>query len=101
MANGQQLPGMNVLAVVMAAPADVINLATRHVTETMQIFNMGVTRLSAELAVPPALPTGLPPLPFFFPGMAPAGGGGTPTPPVPQGIQQAAQAAKRKPGFII
>ncbi len=96
------IPGANVLAVIMAAPTDILGLATRQLTETMSVFNMGVQRLGAEVAKPPALPAGLPALPaglpFPFPGMAPPAP--TPagyTPPAAAGIQ----AAKAKPGFII
>ena len=104
MPNGNQLPGANVLAVVMAAPTDILGLATRQITETMGVFNMGVQRLGAEVARPPALPAGLPALPaglppFPFPGMAAA------APPAPAGYTPPAaagvSAAKAKPGFII
>lgn len=100
MPNGVELPGANVLAVVMAAPTDILGLATRQLTETMGVFNMGVQRLGAEVARPPALPAGLPPFPF--PGMsqaappAPAAAGYT-----PPGPQAEARAETKKPGFII
>lgn len=101
MPNGE-LPGANVLAVVMAAPTDILGLATRQLTETMGVFNMGVQRLGAEVARPPALPAGLPALPaglpFPFPGMAAA-------PPAPTGYVPAPAAGivaeRAKPGFII
>lgn len=105
MPNGAELPGANVLAVVMAAPTDILGLATRQLTETMGVFNMGVQRLGAEVARPPALPAGLPALPaglppFPFPGMAAA-----PPSPAPTGYVPAPaagiQAAKARPGFII
>lgn len=104
MPNGVELPGANVLAVVMAAPTDILGLATRQITETMGVFNMGVQRLGAEVARPPALPAGLPALPaglppFPFPGMM-----GAPS-PVPTGYVPAPAAgivaARAKPGFII
>jgi len=112
MPNGQVpagIPGANVLAVIMAAPTDVLGLATRQLTETMGIFNLGVQRLGAEVTKPPALPAGLPALPaglppFPFPGMqqaappaAPAAAGYT-----PPGVQAGAQA-RRIPdrGLII
>jgi len=103
MPNGVELPGANVLAVVMAAPTDILGLATRQLTETMGVFNMGVQRLGAEVARPPALPAGLPALPaglppFPFPGMAAA-------PPAPTGYTPAPAAGivteRAKPGFII
>lgn len=102
MPNGQ-LPGANVLAVIMAAPTDILGLATRQLTETMGVFNLGVQRLGAEVTKPPALPAGLPALPaglppFPFPGMAAA-------PPAPTGYIPApaagVSAAKARPGFII
>ena len=76
-----QLPGANVLALMMQAPTDIMGLATRQITEAVDTFGMGMQRLGAELAVPPerAGVPGLPPLP----GMAPAG-----APPV--GATQAA-----------
>lgn len=110
MANGTPpgIPGANVLAVIMAAPTDILGLATRQLTETMGVFNLGVQRLGAEVATPPALPAGLPALPaglpFPFPGMA----GATPPGPQPAGYTppgpQAAgytQVSNRRPAFII
>lgn len=109
MANGNTnpgLPGANVFAVIMAAPTDILGLATRQLTETMGVFNLGVQRLGTEIAQPPAIPAGLPALPaglppFPFPGMgAPAGYTPAPTEYTPApaaGIS----AAKAKPGFII
>lgn len=108
--NGAGLPGANVLAVIMAAPTDILGLATRQLTETMGVFNLGVQRLGAEVTKPPALPAGLPLLPaglppFPFPGMAAA------APPAPQpspagytpisGVQAQYAAATARPGFII
>jgi len=67
-----QLPGANVLALMMQAPADVVGLATRQMTEAVDTFSIGVQRLGAELAVPPDIAgMGLPMLPAF-PGMEPA-----------------------------
>jgi len=106
MPNGVELPGANVLAVVMAAPTDILGLATRQLTETMSVFNIGVQRLGAEVSRPPALPAGLPALPagfppFPFPGMM----GAPPPSPAPAGYVPAPAAgivaAKAKPGFII
>lgn len=105
MPNGVELPGANVLAVIMAAPTDILGLATRQLTETMGVFNLGVQRLGAEVTKPPALPAGLPSLPaglppFPFPGMM-----GAPPSPAPTGYTPApaagVSAAKAKPGFII
>lgn len=110
MANGNTpagLPGANVLAVIMAAPTDILGLATRQLTESMGVFNLGVQRLGVEVTKPPVLPAGLPALPaglppFPFPGMAaaappaPAAAGYT-----PPGPQAQATAAREKPGFII
>lgn len=78
-----QLPGANVLAVMMQAPTDIMGLATRQITEAVDTVGAGIQRFSAELAVPPDI-AGLafPPLP----GMAPAG-----APPV--GATQAAPQA--------
>lgn len=105
MPNGVELPGANVLAVIMAAPTDILGLATRQLTETMGVFNLGVQRLGAEVSRPPALPAGLPALPaglppFPFPGMM-----GAPPAPTPAGYTPApaagVSAARAKPGFII
>jgi hypothetical protein len=86
-----QLPGMNILAVVMQAPTDIMGLATRQLTEAMSVFNLGFQKLGTELAVPPALPQGLPALPAGLPqlpmglpqlpglGAAPAAGAAAPT----------------------
>lgn len=73
-----QLPGANVLAVLMAAPTDIISLATRHITETMGVFNAGVQRLGIELTKPPTLPAGFP-FPGF-PGLPGMPGAGAPAP---------------------
>lgn len=112
MANGAPpgIPGANVFAVIMAAPTDILGLATRQLTETMGVFNLGVQRLGTEIAQPPAIPAGLPALPaglppFPFPGMAGAGytpPAPTPTGYTPPGVQAAAQA-RRIPdrGLII
>jgi len=68
----EQLPGMNVLAVIMQAPADIMELATRQITETVDIFGAGVQRMGAELAVPPDIAgLALPPLPGMAPAAAP------------------------------
>jgi len=67
----EQLPGANVLAVLMQAPADIVGLAARQVTEVVDTFGVGVERLGVELAVPPEI-TGMPMFPPL-PGMAPAG----------------------------
>lgn len=110
MANGTPpgIPGANVFAVILAAPTDILGLATRQLTETMGVFNLGVQRLGTEIAQPPAIPAGLPALPaglppFPFPGMA--GAGYTPPSPAPTGYTPAPAAgvssAKAKPGFII
>lgn len=100
MPNGQQIPGANVLAIALAAPTDILNLATRQATEAMSMFTMKAQQLGTELvALPQALPAGLPQLPMMFPGMgapppvAPAGY----TPPAAEGVVP----ARAKPGFII
>lgn len=59
----EEMPGMNVLAVIMQAPADIMNLATRQMTEGIEVMNAGVGRLATEMAAPPTLPAGLPPIP--------------------------------------
>jgi len=75
----EQLPGMNVLAVMMQLPADVMDLATRQITETVDTFGAGIQRMGAELAVPPDIAgLALPPLP----GMAPAAAPPAAAPPV-------------------
>ena len=67
-----ELPGANVLALALQAPADALALATRQVTETMGLFTVGVQALGAELATPPSMAgLALPELPGL-PGMAPA-----------------------------
>lgn len=84
------LPGANILAVVMAAPTDLMNLATRNMQDVMSVFNAGVQRFTAAAAVPPApptlpagfLPAGFPLLPGM-PGAAAAPGGGAPPAPAP------------------
>jgi len=64
-----QIPGANVMTVLMQAPTDIMGLATRQVTETVDTFGAGIQRLSAELAVPPEIKSmpGLPPLPGVTP----------------------------------
>jgi hypothetical protein len=110
MANGAPpgIPGANVFAVIMAAPTDILGLATRQLTETMGVFNLGVQRLGTEIAQPPAIPAGLPALPaglppFPFPGMAaaapPAPAVTGYTPPGPQAQAQARRIPDR--GLII
>ncbi len=108
MANGNTppgIPGANVLAVIMAAPTDILGLATRQLTESMSVFNLGVQRLGAEIAQPPAIPAGLPALPaglppFPFPGMTQSAPPAGYTPPGPQAQAQTVQG-QRKPAFII
>jgi len=55
----QELPGMNVLAVMMQGPPELMNMGMRHATEAMNTMNMAASRVGAQLAVPPALPAGL------------------------------------------
>ena len=77
----EQLPGANVLTVIMQAPLELMGLATRQITEVVDVFGAGAQRLGAELAAPPelaALPM-LPPLP----GMAPAAAPPATLPPPP------------------
>ncbi len=104
--NGAGLPGANVLAVIMAAPTDILTLATRQLTDTMSVFNLGVQRLGAEVTKPPALPAAFPALPaglppFPFPGMT-AAAPPSPAPAgyTPPGPQAEAQTGKRV-AFII
>jgi len=71
------LPGMNVFGVLAQVPLDLANLGARQASEVMSVFNIGIQRLSTELAVPPALPAmqglqGLPSLPAL-PGLAQQG----------------------------
>ncbi len=75
---GEQLPGMNILNVLAQAPMEFMSLATRQMTEVMTVMQSGVTRLSAEMASPPALPAGLPAMPAGLPqlpGLTPQGAG--------------------------
>lgn len=95
-----QLPGANLLAFALAAPTDLLNLATRQMTEAMGMMSMKAQQLGTELAaVPASLPLALPQgLPFPFPGMAGAGAGApAPTPYTPP----AAEVERARPGFII
>lgn len=112
MANGNPqapagLPGANVLAVIMAAPTDILGLATRQLTESMGVFNLGVQRLGVEVTKPPVLPAGLPALPaglppFPFPGMQPAAPPGPgPAGYTPPGPQAQATTGRTRPAFII
>lgn len=55
----QELPGMRAAAVMMQAPPELMNIGVRHVTEVMNVMNAGISRVGAELAVPPTLPAGL------------------------------------------
>jgi len=82
------LPGMNLLAVALQAPADLLNLATRQVNETLAVMNNGVQRMAMELSVPPALPQGLPALPQGLPSLP--GLGGFSAPPASGAAAQAA-----------
>lgn len=103
------IPGANVLSVIMSAPTDILGLATRQITETMGVFNIGVQRLGAEVTKPPsmpanfpAIPAGLPPFPF--PGMtqaAPPGPGAGYTPPGAQASAVQTVTGSRKLGLII
>lgn len=67
----QELPGMRAAAAMMQAPPEMMNMGMRHATEVMNVMNAGISRVGAELAVPPTLPAGLqlPGLPG--PGVAP------------------------------
>lgn len=78
----EQLPGANVLALIMQVPVDVMGLATRQITETVDTFGAGVQRLGAELAVPPDIAgLALPPLPGMAPAAAPPAAGVPPPTP--------------------
>ena len=78
-----QLPGANVLAVMMQAPTDIMGLATRQITEAVDTVGAGVQRFSAELAVPPDIAgLALPPLPGMAPAGAPPVGATQAAPPV-------------------
>lgn len=93
------LPGANVLSVLMQVPTDVMNMATRQVTEAMGAASMRAQTLAMELSKPPVLPTNLPFLPAnlpfpMMPGMFP---GATQNGELEQEIQalRAQQAAAR------
>lgn len=81
------LPGANILAVVMAAPTDLMNLATRNIQDVMGVFNAGVQKFTAAAAAPPgipSLPAGIFPAGFpMFPGMPGAAAAAPPAPPAP------------------
>ena len=72
----QELPGMRAAAVMMQAPPELMNMGVRHATEVMNVMNAGISRVGAELAVPPTLPAGLQlpglPTPAAAPPAAPA-----------------------------
>lgn len=55
----QELPGMRAAAVMMQGPPELMNMGVRHATEAMNMMNAGISRVGAEMAVPPALPAGL------------------------------------------
>lgn len=75
-----ELPGANIFALALQAPADALSLATKQVTETMGVFSLGMQTLGAELATPPSMAgLALPELPGF-PGMAPAAAAAPPSP---------------------
>lgn len=114
------LPGANVLEVVMAAPTDLLSLATRNTTDVLNTLNIGAQRLASAAAIPPiALPGSvggltLPQLPGFpmmgsTPAQAPAqtqigakGGEVAPMGYSPRsGVQAYGQEVASKPGFII
>lgn len=69
MANGGQLPGLNIFSVLAQIPTDFINLGVRHVGEVNTVLAANVQRLGAELATPPQFPTGLPQLPSLPAGL--------------------------------
>lgn len=86
-----ELPGANILALMMQAPTDAMALATKQVTETMAVLSMGAQAFGAELATPPSMAgLALPP----FPGMPAAQA--VPAPAPAQGF-----AAFRKPLDIV
>lgn len=104
MANGNgalPIPGGQALSVILAAPTDILGLATRQVTETLNVFNVGIQRFGAAAAQPPVLPAGLPALPAGLPAL-PAGfpmfGQQSPSQPAPaaQAIGSQAGAASRR-----
>jgi hypothetical protein len=97
----EQLPGANVLAVVMQAPMDIMGLASRQITEAVDTFGVGMERLGAELAVPPDIAgLALPPLPGMAPAGAPPAGAPAAAPAV--GIQgRAATRRGLRPKLIV
>jgi len=74
-----ELPGANVLNVLMNNLNTAMNMATRQVTEAVNTFGAGTQALVAELTKPPALPAGLPQLPAL-PQIFPTGPVGAPAP---------------------
>jgi len=99
----EQLPGANVLAVVMQAPTDIMGLATRQITEAVDTFGIGMQRLSAELAVPPEITgmPGLPPLPGLMPAGAPSVGAPQAAPPATGTQARALTRTTRRPRIIV
>lgn len=55
----QELPGMRAAAMLMQAPPELMNMSMRHAAEAMNVMNAGISRVGAEMAVPPMLPAGL------------------------------------------
>ncbi len=99
-----ELPGMNVLQVLAAAPFDLLNLGAKQLTEFLSVANAGVTKLGTELMVPPAglpqLPMGLPQLPdlsALLPGMGGMAGGAS----AQSVISEAARVTRKPPRLII
>ena len=62
MSNTPELPGIRAFETAMSAPADLIGLATRQVTETMSTLGDGVARTFDAIELP-----GLPPAAQMLP----------------------------------
>lgn len=103
------LPGMNVFGVLAQVPLDLANLSARQANEVMSVLNVGMQRLSTELAVPPALPAmagmqglpALPALPGITPSAAPAPAAGAQAADVFSGQMMSFPASAAGPRVVI
>jgi hypothetical protein len=62
MTDGPELPGIRAFESAMSAPADLIGLATRHVSETVSTLGQGMTHTLDAIELP-----GLPPAAQMLP----------------------------------
>lgn len=59
----------DVLNILAQAPANAMNLATQHFSQSIGQMNADVSVLMSALATPPALPMGMPDLGSLIPGL--------------------------------